>query len=322
VRFALAFVCALAACGCQAVNEGPSRAASSDPIAATEATERGDWKDAADRWFAVYLADTGKSAHPIVQSAHALLMLKDLENANSMVDLGMKEHPDDPELLEMKGLVLVSMSFRRPAEKYFQRAIEIDPKRPVSLLALGRARIELGLESAAIAPLQEVLRLQGGSFETYSLLARALKGSGDPSGSYVAWKKAFEFGGSSIEDMLTASALSLDPDVRRQQPDAAAVCRGWLEKAIAMDPQCTTAHFQLGVLSEETGAYDAAIEHYRRAVETDPSCLIALRNLAVLYSGRSDEAKTREMVQRALQLEQDADRRRALLKLLDPFTRK
>lgn len=89
-----------------------------------------------------------------------------------------------------------------------------------------------------------------------------------------------------------------------------------------MDPQCTTAHFQLGVLSEETGAYDAAIAHYRRAVETDPSCLIALRNLAVLYSGRNEEPKTREMVQRALQLEQDADRRRALLRLLDPFTKK
>jgi hypothetical protein len=50
--------------------------------------------------------------------------------------------------------------------------------------------------------------------------------------------------------------------------------------------------------------------------------LEAITNLAILYSSRSDEAKTREMVQRALQFEVEPDRRRALLRLLDPFERK
>jgi cytochrome c-type biogenesis protein CcmH/NrfG len=114
----------------------------------------------------------------------------------------------------------------------------------------------------------------------------------------------------------------LDANVRRAHPDATAVCHGWLEKAIAFDPQCSSAHFQLGLLSEETGAFDAAIAHYRRAAELDPSCLHALTNLAILYSSRGDEPKTREMVQRALQFEVDPDRRRALLHLLDPFEKK
>jgi tetratricopeptide (TPR) repeat protein len=183
-------------------------------------------------------------------------------------------------------------------------------------------RLELGMCSAAVTPLQELTRVRGGDYESYSMLARAYKGSGDPCGSFVSWKRAFEYSTSIVEDLLAASALSLDAEVRRMHPDALVTARGWLEKAITLDPQCTKGHFQLGVLAEETNAYEAAIEHYRRAAETDPACLMALTNLAILYSGHGDEAGTREMVKRALQLEQDADRRKALLKLLEPFDKK
>jgi hypothetical protein len=47
-----------------------------------------------------------------------------------------------------------------------------------------------------------------------------------------------------------------------------------------------------------------------------------LTNLAVLYSSLGQEQGAREMVTRALTLEQDGNRRKALQKLLDPFDRK
>lgn len=311
----------LGACRSQGAG-GATRGASADPIAAADASARKDWRDAADRWYAVYLADQGQHVKPIVETARALLMSKDWENANNMIDLGLRDHPDDIDAIEVKADILVAMGFRRPAERYYQRVVESQPQRTSALLSIGRTRVELGLDAAAVAPLQEYVRLHGGNFESYGLLARAMNGAGDPSGAFVAWTKAFDYPGATAEDILTASALCLNADVVRTHPNAPAVCRGWLEKAIALDPQCTPAHFQLGVISEGAHAYDEAIEHYRRAVETDPSCLMALTNLAVLYSGRTDEPKTREMVQRALQLETDTDRRRALLKLLDPFEKK
>lgn len=301
---------------------GPVSGASSDPNAAAQATVRKNWRDAADRWYAVYLAEQGRNPRAILETSRALLMLDDAESANNMIDQGLAAHPEDVDLLEMKADIMVSMGYRRPAERYYQRVLDKDPERASALLAIGRARIQLGLEGSAIAPLQELVRVRGGDYESYSLLARALKGSGDASGAFAAWKQAFQHPGATIEDMLTAAALSLDANVRRAHPDATAVCHGWLEKAIAFDPQCSSAHFQLGLLSEETGAVDAAITHYRRAVELDPGCLHALTNLAILYSSRGDEPKTREMVQRALQFEVEADRRRALLRLLDPFERK
>ncbi len=313
-------LCLAASCG--GPSRGPVAGASADPHAAAAATARKDWREAADRWYAVYTIDQGRDPQAILETSRALLMLDDAESANNMVDVGLAQHPENVDLLEMKADILVSMGYRRPAERYYQRVLDKDPVRPSALLAIGRARIQLGLEGSAVAPLQELVRVRGGDYESYALLARAFKGSGDPSSSFVAWKRAFDHPGATVEDMLIASALSLDANVRRAHPDATAVCHGWLEKAIAFDPQCSSAHFQLGLLSEETGAFDAAIAHYRRAAELDPSCLHALTNLAILYSSRGDEPKTREMVQRALQFEVDPDRRRALLHLLDPFEKK
>ncbi|MBL8858800.1 MAG: tetratricopeptide repeat protein [Planctomycetes bacterium] len=311
----------VAAPGCFGPRSGPVSGASADPNAAAAATARKDWRDAADRWYSVYLVDQGRDPKAILETARALFMLGDSESANNMIDLGLRKHTDNVDLIEMKADILVAMGFRRPAERYYQRVLDKEPQRRSALLSIGRARIQLGLEAAAVAPLQQLVAT-GGDYESYSLLARALKGSGDPGGAYLAWKNAFQYPGANVEDMLTASALSLDAGVRRTHPGAAAECTAWLEQAISLDPQCSSAHFQLGLLAEETGAIDAAIEHYRRAVELEPSCLIALTNLAILYSGRNDEVRTREMVQRALQFELSPERRRALLRLLDPFDRK
>lgn len=313
-------LCCAAACG--GPRQGPVAGASSDPHAAAAATARKDWREAADRWYAVYLAEQGRDARAIRETSRALLMLDDAESANKMLDQALDKDPEDLDLLELKADILVAMGFRRSAENYYQRVLEKDPRRATSLLAIGRTRIELGLEGSAVAPLLELVRVRGGDFESYGLLARAMKGSGNAAGTFVTWKKAFEHPGATVDDLLLAASLGLDADVRRAHADAAAVCHGWLEKAIAFDPQCAAAHFQLGLLSEETGAADAAITHYRRAVELDPSSLRALTNLAILYSGRGDEPKTREMVQRALQFEVEPDRRRALQHLLDPFERK
>lgn len=318
----LVCVLGLAIAGCRAATNVPSGGANADPNAAAAASARGDWSDAADRWYAVYLADHGASARPIVETSRALLMNKDAESANNMVNLGLRDHADDPDLLEMKAEILEAMHFRRPAEGYYERVIAIDPQRATALLGLGRVRLELSLPGAAVQPLQDLVRVRGGDYESYSMLARAFKGSGDASNSFAAWDKAFSYSTSIVEDLLTASTLACDPDVRRDHADALGTARGWLEKAVALDPQNTKAHFQLGVLSEEAGKYDSAVEHYRRAIETDPACLIALTNLAVLYAGHNDESGTREMVKRALALEQDADRRKALLKLLEPFDKK
>jgi tetratricopeptide (TPR) repeat protein len=270
----------------------------------------------------VWLATPQGDAQACAEAARAFLELGDAESAGNMLDQGIARFPKDANLVEWKSRSLEKLGFRRAAAEYLERALALEPNRASALLGLGRIRVELGLETAAVEPLRQFVAQTGGDAASHALLARALRGARDLSGSYQAWKRSFELGEPRVEDFLSAASLALDADVRAAHPEATATSRGWLELALSRDPMCTRAHFQLGLLSHELGAYAQAVEHYRRAVETDPGCLMAITNLAILYSGAGDEAGTRQMVARALDLERDEDRRRALRRLLDPFESK
>jgi tetratricopeptide (TPR) repeat protein len=289
---------------------------------AEAATQAGDWKAAAERWYALFMADSRRPAEPCAQASRAFLALNDADSASSVLDLGLAEHPKDSTLLELKGEALVAQGYRRAAEDCFERALDVDPRLVPALLDLGKLRMDLGLESGAVKPLRRAVEITGGDFKTWRLLAKAEREAGSPREAYEAWTRAFAMGDGTVEDIVEASSLVVDESFRRAHPEAADRMCGWLEKAIAREPQCTRAHFQLGVLTEEMGRREEAIGHYRRAVEIDPACLMSLTNLAILYAGVGDEKETREMVNRALALEQDGNRRKALQRLLEPFDRK
>ena len=289
---------------------------------AEAATQAGDWKAAAERWYALFMADSKRPAEPCAQAARAFLALNDAESASNILDLGLAEHPKDSTLLELKGEALVGQGYRRAAEDCFERALAVDPRLVAALLNLGKLRMDLGLESGAVKPLRRAVEITGGDFKTWRLLAKAEREAGNHREAYEAWTRAFAMGDGAVEDIVEAASLVVDESFRRAHPEAAERMCGWLEKAIAREPQCTRAHFQLGVLAEEMGKREEAIEHYHRAVEIDPACLMSLTNLAILYASVGDEKGTREMVNRALVLEQDGNRRKALQKLLEPFDRK
>jgi tetratricopeptide (TPR) repeat protein len=294
----------------------PTRA---EPEAATRA---GDWRSAAERWYALFMADPARPAEACAQAAHAFLELRDAESASNLLDMGLASHPEDPELLDRKGEALSALGYRRAAEAWFQRSIALDPKRVPALVHLGKLRMDLGNESAAVKPLREAVRISGGDFETWRLLARAEREAGDPKHAFESWVKAFSMGEGSVADLLEAATLFVDESFGREHPEVRAQMKKWLLTAIERDPQCARAHFQLGVQAEDCGQREEAIEHYRRAVEIDPSCLMALTNLAILYADAGMEAPARDMVGRALALEQDGGRKKALQKLLEPFDKK
>ncbi len=67
----------------------------------------------------------------------------------------------------------------------------------------------------------------------------------------------------------------------------------WLEDAVRIDPELTSAWVNLGVSQRRSGRAEAAEASYRRALEIDPRGGSALVNLAVLLrmNGRAGEAE-------------------------------
>lgn len=322
LRHAAFLACAALAFGaCSSSKRRPLVPGDPDPKAAQAATKAGRWQEAANLWYAIYLEDPHGSPRPVAETARALLALKDVESADNLLGQGLQDHPKDPDLLELKAQVLIAQGFRRPAQGYLEDALAVQPARASALLAYARLCFDLRLEHKTAESLETLHALQPGTYESYALYARARRATGDAASAIAAWQQAFSIAPGKLEDLLHAASLCVDAEFLKTNPGAAALCRSWLERALSMQPQCTHAHFQLGVLSEATQAFDEAIEHYRRAVEIDPSCLQALTNLAILYSARGDEDNTRAMVGRALELEEDDDRRRELLRLTERFER-
>jgi tetratricopeptide (TPR) repeat protein len=289
---------------------------------AEAATREGDWRAAASRWHDVYLSEGQNSPEPCIETARALLHLGDATSAINMVQVGLERHPDQPDLLELRSEALVALGFGRAAEECYEHLLQLQPDRVSALIGMARLRIALENEPAAVPSIRRAIEISGGDAEQFSLLANALRASNDSLGAIDAYGKLFVVRDGTLEELIAAATLCMAEPVLEVRPEARQTGVRWLKKAIDIDPQSTQAHFQLAVLHEELGATEDAIVHYRRAIETDPSCLMALTNLAIVYASLQDHERAAEIVSLALKLERDGNRRRALVRLLEPFESK
>lgn len=301
---------------CASSNRGP-RVVEATREEALAATRVQDWNQASVRWYSLFQRDPENGLEACRESARAFLQLNDAQLANRVLDQGLKLFPYDPDLLELRGKALTKQGFLRAAADSLERALDVDPERASAALELGDVNMRLGLEGAAATAFERAIARGMDTQEAWTRLARARKSSGDVVGALEAWKSAFDKGAGKTEDLLLAAQTAVDPLLNERRAEDLTLGVSWLEQIIEREPNHVIAHFQLGVLCEATEQDERAILAYRRAIELDPANLISLRNLAVLYHQLGNREGVREIVERALSIEQDPERRQALSKLLD-----
>jgi tetratricopeptide (TPR) repeat protein len=282
-----------------------------DVVSARAATRQQDWATAASRWNDVFRT-SGGSPEACLETARAFLMLHQEECAKQVLDIGLEQFPTDPALLEMQGRVLSRMGFRRAAESCFEKSLSIDAKRPVALEELAKVRLELGLHAAATEVLQQRIRLGNCEPDVWLLAARASWQCGKLCDAFRAYEQAFQRPPCSTAELVSAASLYADERVRRKDEQAQRLALDWLTRAVQADPQCTLAHYYLGMIHEDRGDLECAAACYQRAAETDPACLSALTALAQLHHRRGNFEASRAFALRALELEKDSTRRAAL----------
>ncbi len=292
------------------------------PAEAQAAMDAHNWSLAAERWYGIFAANMPERPEACAMAARAMLEMKDAQGASHVLDLGLRSHPDDALLLELKGQALAQLGFARAAADCFERVLDRDVSRAQVWIELGEARMQLGLEAAAATAFGHAIDLGGGDAGLWIWLGRARKRSGDPDGALAAYARGFALLPGEVDDLIEAAQQCADPAVKEKRAEYLTLGLEWLGRVVERQPNHVCAHFELGVLSEELGRRKEAVEHYRRAIELDPACLIALRNLALLYSALGNVEGTREMVERSLAIEQDPDRRKALQDLLEKTVHK
>ncbi len=299
----------LAGCG------GPG-VSSTTQAEAEAATGSAHWERAAELWFAIHRAEEVKTPRPYLETARALYKTGDIESACSMLDQGLRAFPDDPSLLMARGEMLEECGFKRAAEASYARLVEVEPENVPGLRALARLRMTLGLERAALVPLDRLVELGKATATTYEQLGDSYHERGERLSAYGAYAEAIALGSEEPRVLLIAAQLAQDPAVRSQIPEATTRSIAWLQKLAELHPQLTVAHYLLGSSLASAGRSAEAIEALRRAAELDPSDLRALTLLAELYAAAGERVAAGEIVARALELSPDAESRAALEGLL------
>ena len=279
---------------------------------ADEATAAEDWPRAAELWFEVHRAEDPKTQRTYRETARALYESGDAASACAILEQGIAEFPGDVELPEFKAVLLERCGYHRAAEAAYAHLLTIDPDHRAALCALGRLRLELGLERAAEEPLLRALELYEDDAATRAFLGRVYDVSGRPELAYLNYGRAIELGCVDADILLDASMLAMKVEF----PDARLQALGWLDTLCELDPQCTSAHYLRGVYLVDLERPDEAVIALRRAVETDPACQQALEQLARVYVDLGDQPRAEEMVERALEIERDPVRRAALMALV------
>ncbi len=282
---------------------------------AEAASRRGDWTVAADLWHRVYLADQLDNARACLETSRALAELGDPDSAEALLRDGIRRFPRNPALHELHGCVLEETGWRRAAEVAYAKALELQPGLVLSLAGLGRVRVELGLETLAISPLKRLVELdpRPGSLR---LLTHAARAAGDHVVAYDAYLHLLDVTTGTLEDLMDAGSLGLDPSLRTERRAAVTVCEAWLMRALEVDPQRTRAHITLGTYSVIAGDDDAAAQHLTRACETDPACVEALLDLAEVQLRRAELEAAKALLDQARGLTEDAASRTRLSILL------
>ena len=75
------------------------------------------------------------------------------------------------------------------------------------------------------------------------------------------------------------------------------------QKTLARNPDCSMAHNDLGSLLYDQGHIEEAMEHYRKAIQSDPNNCEALINLGIAFAARRQFNEAIENYRRAIEIQ-------------------
>ncbi len=297
------------------------------------------------------------SQHPEDLQAQILLLqtlvLAHDAGAQALGEKLLKAAPKQWELLYFMGVLYQEEENNAAARDYFERSIAAKPGNADAHyrlgVVLGSFKGEAKNETAARQELGKAIALGLDTPEVHFALAKALRTLGDTAAAQQQL--------SLYQQKLHAQAARAQAADKAQQGDQAAAAgnpqqtvadyrealaldphepvlayklgmaldktgdqageRVALQQAIALDPKMALAQNQLGYLDTSDGDAEAAVRHFRIAVEADPGFSKAWVNLAASLCLQSKWAEAHEALQHVLALGGEDANVKALLQQIE-----
>lgn len=234
---------------------------------------------------------------PRIMLAGAYRNQNSLPEALTLYQQLEKELPQNPQIPLLSGLILVQQGKRTEARRAFERAFALSPDSPAALEQLvnldlldkdyAGARKRVETEAAKNKKLEGNAQL---------LLAKIGLAGNDKTAAQANLDKAIEL----MPDSPTAYYLLAGMYTRDQQPQKAL---DQLSEVVKRDPKQVTALTLMSIIQEQLGDFAAAKDSYEKTLAMNPRSIVALNNLAYLYSEKfKDLDKAQDLAQKARQL--------------------
>lgn len=218
----------------------------------------------------------------------ALLEIKDFATAQTVVTALMKEHPKDPEIAGLNGIVLLNAGKANDAVNALQNAVKDSPKDAFLQYWLGRAALANGDIALAEKSLREAATLSPSRLEAEEELAQIARQRGDADLlAEVADKTiaaAPRFAGGYVWRALV--------EMRHNAPDKA---EADLKMAMSIAPRNPQAYLELGKIRFAQKRFPEGVTLLEQALQNDPNSVEALRLVIGydLYQKQPDKALAR-----------------------------
>jgi cellulose synthase operon protein C len=234
------------------------------------------------------------STASVVARNWVLLSINDLGEMRKGIDQGLAQRPTAALWLQ-DGLWKLRTGNETGARTSLEKALALNPGDTLALSALNQSYVALKQAAMGLKAVTGYASQQPKSADVQMLLGMTLIENGDR----VNARKAF-MAAKADDPRLTDADLALTQlDVAEGKVDDA---RSRLNSILSSNPRNSKAQLWLGILEDGTGNRQAAIDHYRKAIEIDPNNGQALNNLAYMLAG-SQPAVALRYAQQARALE-------------------
>ncbi|MFQ5740144.1 MAG: tetratricopeptide repeat protein [Acidobacteriota bacterium] len=243
-----------------------------------------------------------------VRQASKLVERYQLDDALSLLEIGLRQYPDAPELLLQMGSLLVHVGQAERGEGLLQRALAIEPFNPEILRTSAQAKLRQGRLASAIELFRKSLWHGSGDAESHHLLAYSLFLQGDE-------EKALDHARRSVRiEPLSAPyrdlySLLLDLHGDQKESDRQ------LRMAHRLEPNDAHILYRLSRRQRREKRLGQALEYAELASNLDPENPLYFRELGDLYKQMGETQLAREAMVRSHALEESFQKYLSALQL-------
>ena len=210
------------------------------------------------------------------------------QEADAVLARVLAAHPDEPDGLQLLGLVREHQGRAAEAEQLLRRSLSARPKQPHVQVHLGRILAETGKHREAIDLLQAAVQAQPDLFDGFVVLAQVQVTVGDLATAEENYRSALRF----VPDSpVTLLGLGVLLNQTRRPAEAEPVLRAAAANTARPPSWQAKVARSLGLSLDLQGKSEDALEAWQRAIALDPTDAQAHRELnALLYRlGRTQE---------------------------------